>query len=176
MIPIGFILTEVDLIAASQLAMLRTYNKNAFKYIVILVGVAALVSCVIAIFNWEGWMELAISFGILLAIYGGLIVLATIFSWTFFIKWRSRKNFRQIAALGREQCLRWNEHELEVTSSQGISRFPYDEIHQWAANDTTIIIYPADHLFFPFPVRIFESAAQCDDFVASLSASSARRI
>jgi YcxB-like protein len=156
--------------------MLRTYKKNAVKFALTLIGIAAIVACVIAIFDWNGWLRLAQSFGILLLIYAVLMVIVSIFFWLFFIKWRTRKNLRQMAALRREQSISWNESAIEMTSSQGMSCFPYDEIHQWAANDTAIIVYPADYLFFAFPSRIFESEEQRIDLIAALSASPAQRI
>ncbi len=176
MTPVSFILNEEDLLAASRFAMLRTYKKNTGKFALILISVAAIVSSITAASDWNGWVDLMQIFGIIVLIYAFLILIASVFSWLFFIKWRTRKNLRQMAALRREQIISWNESAVEMTSSQGIFRMPYDEIHQWAANETAIIIYPADYLFFAFPSRIFESKKQRDELIALLSASPARRI
>ena len=122
------------------------------------------------------WSELPLVFAMMLAAYSILSVIGLAFVWAFYLKWRVRKNMRQISALSREQHLTWTETGFEIESSQGNTRFPYDEIHQWAANDTSVILYPADHLFFAFPKRIFESEAQASEFLAALESSPAKRI
>jgi hypothetical protein len=174
--PIAFTLTEVDMIGAGRLGMVATYRKNIVKSIGWLVGLSAVVAAIIVAFGRDDWSRFPIMFGALLLFYTLLLGFALPLVWLFVVKRNVRKNMRQIAALSREQHFSWTTEGFEVTSSQGISRFPFDEIHQWAVNDTSLILYPADHLFFAFPLRIFESEAQTNEFIAALDGSSAKRI
>lgn len=176
MTPIGFTLTEEDMLAATKLGTLATYRKNYGKIILMLFVVTLVISGGISAFDWDGWLGFAKLFGLLLATYAVLMLVAFALVWAFFIKWRVRKSMRQIAALSREQYLTWTQTGFEIESSQGNSLFPYDEIHQWAVNDTSLILYPADYLFFVFPRRIFESEAQASEFLAALEACPAKRI
>lgn len=176
MTPIAFTLTEADMLAASRLGMVSTLRANIGRLVLTLIGVSGFIAALISLFDWDGWVGLAKLFGILLAIYVAILIIALPLIWFFLVKWRVRKNMRQIAALSREQQLSWNTESFEVTSSQGNSRFPYAEIHQWAANDMSLIIYPADHIFFAFPMRMFGSEPQHSSFIEALNASTARRI
>ncbi len=176
MTPITFILTEEDMIAASRLGMVATYRKNVLKSIMWLILVSAAAAAVIVGFGGDDWTRYPIMFGALLLVYTLLLAVALPLVWLFVVKRTVRKNMRQIAALSREQHFSWTAEGFKVTSSQGVSRFPYDEILQWAANDRSLILYPADHLFFAFPKRIFENEGQEQEFVAALECSTAKRI
>lgn len=81
---------------------------------------------------------------------------------------RARKQFNQISFLKREQKLSWNAQKLFFQSDNGNTHFDIDEFHQCAADSQILLLYPAEHLFYFLPRRIFKSDAQFDALVTQI--------
>ncbi len=176
MTPLTFALTETDLIRANRFALTSYLKANKIKNIAAVLILSSLVALIISIFDWQGWSNFLNFFAILLVVYVSIFVIIMAISWLILPKIRARKNISQFIALSREQNLSWNVDYFDCKSSNGKMNFPFNEIYKWASNETELLIYPADHIFYTFPAHIFENSVQRDEFIQLIAASGARRI
>jgi hypothetical protein len=163
MTPIKYTLLPEDVLAAARLGFIRIYPKNLFRNAAIVIVIAAVIAGVGEYLDGFVLASFLKGFGILTAIYAGLFVALIPISWHLLLPRRTKKTFLQMPAISLEQTLSWDDEAVMISSSQGQMRVPCKEFHRWTANDKQIIIYPADHVFYVLPRRIFASQ---QDFVA----------
>jgi YcxB-like protein len=163
MTPIKYALLPADVLAAARLGFIRIYRKNLFRNAAIVIAIAAVISGAGEYLDGFVLASFLEGFGILTAIYAGLFVILVPITWYILLPRRTKKTFRQMPAISLEQTLSWDDEAIMISSSHGQMRVPCKEFHRWAANDKQIIIYPADHVFYVLPRRIFASE---QDFAA----------
>jgi hypothetical protein len=174
--PILYTLSEADVISGMRYGIVRNLRKNTVKLTLLVSLVSVLVSLVIFAISPGSGKDFLMLFGGLLATYAAGMLLFMICAWLFISKIRTRKSFKQMPALSREQQLSWDDSGFHIKSSSGDTKIPFDEIHQWAANSGQVLIYPSDYMHFVMPARIFEPASLIDDLTHRLEQCRARRI
>jgi len=174
--PIAFTLSESDVLAGNRLAMRRSVRKGLPRFALILIMIALGITLFAYAMNSQPLPIVAILFAKVFAIYsavGGVIMLILLFVMP---KQRAKKNMAQMPALGREQMVAWDNTTIAFTSHYGNVQVPFADLHQWAADDGIVIIYPADHLFHMIPERLFNAPSDRDGLIAALEASGVKRI
>jgi hypothetical protein len=176
MTPVPFTLTHDDLVAGNALAIRRSLRKAAPRYAMALALAALGVTLIAFAIKPQPIADTAILFVKIFAIYWALTIL--IFLLAIFVapKLRANKNGKQMPALTRDQSVSWDETAMSFASHYGSTRVPLTDFYQWAANDGIVIIYPADHLFYMLPKRIFSDHHDWDNLVSVLQNSKVPRI
>ncbi len=176
MTPVTFTLTLDDMIAGNRLAIRRYVRKGAAKF-AFATFIISLAVCLIAFgMKVRPFSEALILFGKIFAIYAGLGVLFAVVILFSMPKQRARKNFAQMPSLSRDQTVSWDDATIAFTSGYGNANIPLAELHRWAADDGIVIIYPADHLFYMLPARVFEGEGHRLGLISALERSSVLRI
>jgi hypothetical protein len=176
MTPIAFTLTEADMLAGNTLAIRRYVRKGAPRYALAIVLVSFGVTAIAYAFSprpFEGVVTLFLG---LLVLYTVLAVVLALFIVFIAPRQRAKKNYTQMPALRKGQTVVWDETSIAFTSDYGNASIPFADLHQWAANDDIVIIYPADHLFYMLASRVFTSPADRASLIAALEASGVKRI
>ncbi len=176
MTPIAFTLTEADMLTGNQLAMRRYIRKGAPRFALGVIAVSAGVTMIAFAFAPRPLADVMTLFAQILAIYVALAIALGLFIIFVAPKQRARKNFNQMPALRRGQTVMWDDAAIGFTSEYGSVSIPFADLHQWAADDDVVILYPADHLFHMLPARVFETSADRDRLIAALEASPVKRI
>jgi hypothetical protein len=176
MTPISYTLLPEDVLAAGRFCFMRTYRKNIVRNAIIIVAIAGVITGSIAFFDGFDLKAFAQSFAVLVSIYTGLLIILIPIMWFVITPLKTKKTFKQMPAISREQTLSWDDTTLSISSSQGEMRAPFLEFHQYCGNSDHIIIYPADYVFYPFPRRIFPKQQDFDELAALLNSSGVKRI
>ncbi len=180
MTPIAFTLTEADMLAGNRLAIRRSVRKGAPRYALAVVAISLGVTLIACALQPRDFADVAFLFGKIFAIYIALAFVLAILVLFFAPKQRAKKNFKQMPALRKGQTVAWDGTSIAFTSEYGNATIPLAELHQWAAddgaNDGIVILYPADHLFYMLPARVFTTEADRDALIAALEASPVARI
>jgi hypothetical protein len=174
--PIAFTLTYDDILAGNTLAIRRSLRKAAPRYALGLTIAAMGVSVIAFAIKPSSFAELLLLFGKIFALY--IILAAAIFllAILFTPKLRAKKNMKQMRALTYDQTVAWDETSISFSSDYGNARIPIIDLHQWSANDGIVIIYPADHLFYMIPSRVFADRSDWDSLITALQNSKVQRI
>ena len=176
MTPIAFTLTQADILAGNRLAIRRSVRKGLVKFALIVLGIALGITVFVYAMNPQPLAAVAELFAKILAVYSGVgaaIILILLFVMP---KQRAKKNIAQMRALSREQTVAWDDTTIAFTSGYGNAQVPFADLYRWAADDGIVIIYPADHLFYMIPERVFASQSDRDTLIAALEASTVPRI
>ena len=176
MTPIHFTLNHEQAIKATRFGATRVLRKNLVRIALLLVIVSALIAGIISIINGYRPPVFIENFLSLFAGYLLLLILLMPAIGYILIPRRVRKSFRQMPALGREQRILWDDTILTITSDYGESNMAFAEIHQWAANDDFLLIYPMDHMHHILPRTIFGSAAFYNEICSKLEKYGSTRI
>ena len=174
MTPLPYTLTVDDLVYGSRLAMRRQLATKWWKFMLFIAAVAAAVPMAIVIWNgWNAakWFE---GFRMMLAIYLPLGLAFWLFIYFWLVGKRARKQFRQAPMLSREQRVHWDDEKMFFESANGTTHFDINELHQVCADDQILLLYPADHIFYVLPRRLFESDAQFNSLVSRVKQSGAK--
>jgi anthranilate synthase component II len=180
MTPVAFTLTANDMVAGNRLAVRRYVRKGAVKFAIAVVIVSLAVSVFAFGMRTRPVADALLLFGKIFATYAVIAIVFTLGVLFIMPKRRATKNFRQMPALSREQAVSWDETSITFNSTYGNAIIPLAELHQWAAddraNDGIVIIYPADHLFYMLPARVFATPSDRERLIAALEASGIKRI
>jgi hypothetical protein len=176
MTPITYTLTEADMVSAVQLGFLRSLRRGVVRLLVTMVVIAALIAFGLGLIIDGGLSHAGQAFMLLTAVYAAAAVVMLPILYFIFVPIRTRKMMRQMPVLAREQILSWDSAHIETSSSNGTMRMPFAELHQWAASDTQVIIYIAEHLLYPFPRWIFADGQQFQGLQDRLRSAGVQRI
>jgi YcxB-like protein len=176
MTPIPFTLTEADMLAGNRLAIRRYIRNGALRFVIGVIAVSAGVTMIAFAFAPRPFADAMTLFAEILAIYTALAIALGVFIVFVAPKQRAKKNFKQMPALRRGQSVVWDDAAIAFTSEYGNASIPFADLHQWAADDEIVIIYPADHLFYMLPARVFATEGDRDALIAALEASPVKRI
>jgi hypothetical protein len=176
MTPIAFTLTEADMLAGNRLAIRRYARKGVVKFALWVIAISLAVSLFAFAMATRPFVDALLLFAKILGIYTaiGLIILVIILTVT--PKQRAKKNFKQMPALSRGQTVSWDDTVISFASEYGNASIPLAELYQWAADGEIVIVYPADHLFYMLPARVFEAPGDRERLIATLEASGVKRI
>ncbi len=176
MTPIAFTLTLDDMLAGNKLAIRRYVRKSSLKFAVGIIAVSLGVTLIAYAARPQPFGDVAVLFAEILAIYAVLALVICVAVLFLAPQQRAKKNFKQLPALSREQSVSWDDEAIAFTSSYGNVSFPIADMHQWAADDGIVILYPADHLFYMLPSRGFENGGDRERLIAALERSPVPRI
>jgi hypothetical protein len=176
MTPVSFTLTSEDMIAGNRLALRRYLKKGAPRYALGVLLAAVGVTLIAYAFRAQALDRMVVVFLEILAIYAALAILLIVFLLFVAPHQRAKKNFKQMPALSREQTVSWDEGEIAFTSKYGSVSIPYGDLHQWAADEELVILYPADHLFHMLPSRVFQSETDRTALISALKNNAVKRI
>jgi uncharacterized protein YjeT (DUF2065 family) len=174
--PLRYTLEPADLLSAVRYGFVRSLRHAWPRLLLTMLAIAAVVAIGLAIFIDGDFARAGVTFLVLASFYGVVLMLILPGLYWLAAPAKTRKMMRQMPVLSREQTLAWDDTHIEATSSAGVLRMPFAELHQWAANDAQVIIYPADHLVYAFPQRIFGDESLYNEFQARLVAAGVRRI
>ena len=176
MTPVSFTLTLDDMIAGNRLAYRRYGRKVMARYVLAMVGISLGVTLIAYAAAPRSLAEILLLFGKIFSVYAVLSVVLILCVLFLLPKQRAKKNFNQMPALRREQSVSWDDASIAFMSEYGNARIPFAELYQWAADDGIVIIYPADHLFYMLPQRVFVNGDDRDRLIGALESSLVRRI
>ena len=176
MTPIAFTLTEADMVAGNRLAIRRSLRKLALRELLVVIAIPLGITMLTYAIQPKPFADVLMLFVKLLGVFIALAVVFTLVLIFLMPKQRARKNFRQMPALRRSQSVNWDATSITFTSDYGNASIPLADLHQWAADDEIVIIYPADHLFYMLPSRVFGDRRDWDSLIAALEASPVLRI
>ncbi len=176
MTPTAFTLTLDDMVAGNQLAFRRYGRKAMPRYILVMIAISLGVTLIAYAAVPRPLPEILQLFGEIFGVYAALSVVLFLFVLLVMPKQRAKKNFKQMPALSREQTVSWDSASIAFASEYGNARIPLAELYQWAADDEIVIIYPADHLFYMLPRRVFANGDDRDRLIGALESSLVRRI
>jgi uncharacterized protein YjeT (DUF2065 family) len=176
MTPIRFTLDAADLLSAVRFGFLRSLRHAWPRIVLTMVVIAAVIAIALAILIDGDITRAGISFLIFAGFYTAVMLVVLPGIYWLAAPAKTRKMIRQMPVLSREQTLSWDHTHIEATSSAGTLRMPFAELHQWAANNALVIVYPADHLLYAFPRRIFGDGALFAQFQTRLAAAGVKRI
>ena len=175
MTPIKFHYSEEDIIQATQLAGRRIYLDKLPRFALFVVVFSAVMA---ALISWadSDLAQFPTLFLIICAVYLALAAVASFVTVTWVAKRKGRKSYKQIAMLRDQQELSWDEKTFSVSSDKGNLCFPFADIYRWSADGKSVLIYPGEAQFYPFPARIFFETQPMNEFVERLSQSGAPRL
>lgn len=176
MTPITFTLTPEDMLAGNRLAIRRYVRKGVPRFSLGLLIAAIGVTLLAYVFNPQPIAVVAKLFAKILALY--MAVAAAMIVYVVFVapRQRAKKNIAQMPALSRPQTVEWNETTITFTSENGNAAIPLTDLHQWSANDTLLILYPADHIFYLIPKYYIEDMADWDRLIAAIRRAGIKQI
>jgi uncharacterized protein YjeT (DUF2065 family) len=174
--PLRYTLGPADLLSAVRFGFIRSLRHAWPRILLTMVAIAAVIAIALAVFIDGDITRAGEGFLILAGFYAAVMLVVLPGIYWLAAPAKTRKMMRQMPVLSREQTLSWDDTHVEATSSAGTLRMPFAELHQWAANDALVMVYPADHLLYAFPRRIFGDGALFAQFQARLIAAGVKRI
>ncbi len=176
MMPISYILLPDDVTTGARLGFIRIYRKNALRTALTIIAIAGVISGGIELFDGFDLTAFIASFLTLSVIYLILAIILIPIIWFIVIPRKTKKTFQQMPEVSREQSISWDELAITTTNSQGNARVLFAEFHRWASNEHCVIIYPADHIFYVFPRRIFTNPHDFEALIDVFRRSGVQRI
>ena len=171
MTPVAFTLTLDDMIAGNRLAIRRSVRKGAPKFALWIVIISVAISLFAFGMRTRPLADALILFGKIFAIYAAIGIVIALIIVFIMPKQRAKKNFTQMPALRRDQTVSWDDTSIAFASDYGNARLPFADLHRWSAGGGIVILYPADHLFYILPNRIFANNDDRDNLIAALEGS-----
>ena len=176
MTPIKYTLTPEDVTAAGRFGFAQIYKENFPRNMLILLAVAAVVALVINLVIGFSLDEFVEGFIMLAIVYFICFVLFFPIAWYLLIPWRSGKTFKQMPSISREQQLSWDDDAVTFSHENGQFKQPFAEFYRWGHNAEAIVIYPASHMFYTLPRRIFPDSASYDALIRRLAETKAEQL
>jgi hypothetical protein len=166
--PITFTLTLDDMLAANRLAMQRYVRKGLPKFSLAVVVTALVVTLIAYAFNPKPMAVAGALFARIVALYVGVAAVGVAYVLFVAPRLRAKKNMAQMPALSRAQTMEWDETTITFSSDTGHMTVPLTDVHQWAANETVLILYPADHLFYCIPRQYVTDKTSWDRLITAI--------
>lgn len=176
MTPITFTLTHDDVLAGNRLAIRRTVRKGAPRIALVLLLVAIGVTLIAYASNPQPVSVVAELFVKIVAIYLAVTGFGILYLGLIAPRQRARKNIAQMPAISREQTMAWDDTSITFSSEIGQATIPLRDMHQWAMDETMLLLYPADHLFYFISRRYVADPADWDSLISTLRAAGIKQI
>jgi hypothetical protein len=164
------------MLAGNRLAIRRYVRKASPKFAIGIIAISLGVTLIAYAARPQPFGDVLLLFGEILAIYAVLALVIGLALLFLAPHQRAKKNFKQIPALSREQTVSWDDASISFISGYGNVSFPIADMHQWAADDGIVILYPADHIFYMLPSRVFENERDRESLMAALERSPVPRL